>query len=140
MEQIKLNGVLTLKAYNKGILVWEKKDKNLIVTNGYLSLLNALIGTSNKYISKVQAGTNGIAPALTDTAITAPFDILITTTVITTSKLTINFEIGATDAVGMTIAEFGLITEEGGLFSRKAWTPFLKTADLTINGTWEINI
>lgn len=140
MEQIKLNGVLTLKAYNKGILVWEKKDKNLIVTNGYLSLLNALIGTADKYIEKVQAGTNGIAPALTDTAITDPLDLAIDSTVITASKLTINFSMDAVTGNGTTFAEFGLITAEGGLFSRKSWTPFEKIADLTINGTWEINI
>lgn len=140
MEQIKLKGVLTLKAYNNGVLIWEQKDNNLIVTNGYLSLFGSLIGTANKYIQKVQAGTNGVAPALTDTAITSPLDLAIESTVITASKLTINFSMDAATGNGTTFAEFGLITAEGGLFSRKAWTPFEKIADLTINGTWEINI
>lgn len=140
MEQLKINGVLTLKAYKNGRLEWVKKDNNLIVSNGYISLLNALIGTANKYISKVQIGTNGITAVAGDTAITNPVDLTIDSTTITSSKLTINFSMDAATGNGTTFAEFGLILQDGGLFARKAWAPFEKIVDLTINGTWEINI
>lgn len=140
MDKINAKGVLKLEAFKDGVKVWELKDNNLIVTNGYLSLLQGLTGTANKSIDKIQAGTNGIIPASTDTAITDPLDLAITSTVITASKLTLTFGMDALTGNGMEVAEFGIILKDGSLFSRKSWTPFTKIADLTINGTWEIFI
>lgn len=140
MDKINAKGVLKLEAFKDGVKVWELEDNNLIVANGYISLLQGLTGTANKAIDKIQAGTNGIRPASTDTAITAPLDLAITGTVITASKLTITFGMDALTGNGMEVAEFGIILKDGSLFSRKSWTPFTKIADLTINGTWKIFI
>lgn len=139
MENIGLNGVLTITAFLKGKEVWKKSEHNLIVTSGYLALLSGLAGTANKYISKVQIGTNSAAPALTDATITNPVDLAITKNP-SSSKLTITFSIGEMVGNNTTFSEFGLICSDGTLFARKTWPPFLKIQDLTIDGTWEINI
>ena len=135
-----IKGVLSLQFFEKGALIREEKANNLIVTGGYNALLSALKGDADKYIHKVQMGTRGTAPVAGDTAITGAIDITIISKTVVGSKLVITFEIGSSLGNGTTISEFGLICNDGTLFSRKAWAPFTKISDLTINGTWEINL
>jgi len=139
MEKLKLIGVLELRFFLKGKLIETKKENNLIVNSGYSALFSALSGTLNKNISKVQCGNNGSTPTLGDTIITDPVDLEIITKVASSSSLTITFQLGANDANGLTISEFGTICADGTLFSRKSWTPFLKIADLSVEGTWIIS-
>jgi len=54
MEKIGIKGFLTLKFYDKGVLVKEDKGNNLIVGNGYAKLLSMLIGTNDIGIDKIQ--------------------------------------------------------------------------------------
>lgn len=135
-----LKGVLSLKFYEKNVLIREEKANNLIVTSGINALLSGLKGDANKNIYKVQMGTRGDAPVAGDTSITGAVDIDIVTKTVSGSKLIITFSIGSGVGNGTTFAEFGLICADGTLFSRKAWPSFTKIADLTIQGTWEINL
>lgn len=135
-----LKGVVTLRFFDKGVLTSEQVAHNLIVSSGENALLSALKGDADKFIHKVQIGTRGDAPVAGDTFITSPVDIDILSKTVGSGKLTITFEIGSATANGKTVAEFGLICNDGTLFARKAWTPFVKISDLTINGTWEINL
>ena len=141
MDNLKIKGELELKFYKNGILIKTDKDHNLITAKGISYLLAGIRGTGTSHIiSKIAIGTNSANPSSTDTAITNPVDIVITSTEIAGSSMVIKFNIGALVANGVTISEFGIITRGDGLFSRRVVTPFLKNQDLTIECTWTINI
>lgn len=135
-----IQGVLRLDFYKSGKLVYTDIDKNLIVDSGYRALLSGLSGNPDKYIVKVQCGTNAAEPKLTDTKITDPVDLPITSFESKDKSLILKFELGEDYANGNTISEFGTICGDGTLFSRKNYKSFLKTADLSIIGTWTFNI
>lgn len=93
------------------------------------------------HISKVAIGTNGSPAQEGDTLITDA--VLIDIQKIEYPKLTtvrFSFEIGYAEAVGMNIREFGLITQDGNLFSRKVREVVEKTKDFRIIGIWDVNI
>ena len=138
MEKMRLQGILELKFYKNGKLVHTESAHNLIVDAGYNALFAGLGGTANKNIVKVQCGDNGSAPSAGDTAIAHAVDLAISTFTSSAGSLVIKFTLGANDANGLTIAEFGTICADGTLFSRKNWTPFLKISDLSVEGTWTI--
>ncbi len=137
-DEICLHGRLSLE-FNHNGQTWTESGDNMIVNTGRLGLFQGLASVANKFIAKVQIGTNDTTPALTDTAITAPVDITITSQTATPTGATIGFTIGSATGNGTTFNEFGLILADGTLFSRKSWTPINKIADLTINGTWVIS-
>lgn len=139
MEKMRLQGILTLKFFKNDELVYQEKSKNMIVDTGYTALFSGLGGTANKSIVKVQCGSNSAVPTTGDTAITDPVDLAISGFTASISNLIIKFTLGANDANGLTIAEFGTICVDGTLFSRVNWTPFLKISDLSVEGTWTIS-
>jgi hypothetical protein len=128
MERMQLHGELELQFFLHGKLTHCEKRNNLIVDSGYKALFAGLGGAASKNIIKIQAGTNGDA-----------VDLVISRFTSTANSLTIQFTLGANDANDLTIAEFGTICADGTLFSRKNWTPFLKIADLSVEGTWTIS-
>ncbi len=134
-----LHGELELQFFVQGKLTRTERRNNLIVDAGYKALFAGLGGAASKNIIKIQAGTNGTAPASSDVAITDAVDLVISSFTSTANSLTIKFTLGANDANDLTIAEFGTICADGTLFSRKNWTPFLKIADLSVEGTWIIS-
>jgi hypothetical protein len=140
MEKIGIKGFLTLKFYDKGVLVKEDKGNNLIVGNGYTKLLSMLSGVDGIGISKVQAGTEQEFADGTNTEIATPVDLAITSRTIAGGKLILDFQFGAAQGNGTTFCEFGIILGDGSLFARKVWPAFAKIEDLTINGTWEIKL
>lgn len=139
MDKIsRLTGEVTLRFYKNGVFLKELCENNLIVQGGYDSLLDCIISGNNN-ITKVQIGTNGIAPNINDTEITDPVDLTIASYVVSNNILSIYFNIDENTGNGTTFAEFGLMAGSV-LFARKSWTPFLKISDLTIEGVWKIKI
>ena len=140
MENIgKMKGSVSLKFYKNGVLFDEKTENNLIVTSGYNSLLRSLM-SENYAISKIQIGTNETTPVSSDTTITNPVDLTISSYTIIDNVISILFNIDENTGNGTTFAEFGIIAGTNTLFARKSRKPFLKIADLTIEGVWKINI
>ena len=140
MEKIGIKGFLTLKFYDKGVLVKEDKGNNLIVGYGYAKLLSMLIGTNDIGIDKIQVGVESQPADGLDTQILSPVNLAITSREITNGKLTLEFQFGSAQGNGTTFCEFGIILKDGSLFARKVWPAFNKIEDLTINGTWEIKL
>lgn len=137
------SGILHLSAYNEdGRLMWEMHEKNLIVNTGYTAVLEALAGVAAAAITRIGIGTNGTAPEPTDTELTAPFLLDIETIEYPTpTSVRFNFRIGYSEANGMNISEFGLITADGRLFSRRSRvTPIEKSENMSIVGQWDIHI
>lgn len=133
-------GKLTLRAYDiDGVELWQTTENNLIVTTGYNALLEALTGVEGAKIAQIAVGTNGFTPAESDTKITDPvyFDIE-SVEFPAPSTARFSLSMGYTDAVGMTIREFGLYTADGRLFSRKVREPIEKTRFMSLVVAWEI--
>lgn len=137
-----MTGTLHLRGYNrKGVKVWESIGKNLIVDTGYAAAAEALAGLSGAKIVNVAIGTNGEEPAAGDTEIKNA--VLIPIQRIdypAPGTVRFNFTIGYDTAPGLNIREFGLITEDGRLFSRKVREVLEKSQNMTISGMWEITM
>ncbi|MBO9674407.1 MAG: hypothetical protein J7577_13245 [Sphingobacteriaceae bacterium] len=125
-----------------GKIIDDYQENNLVVTLGHTNIARLLGGdTTGKKITKLQLGTNGTAPALTDVAITAPFETTITgVTYPEPNSVKFDWALNATEGNGQTFREFGLVTDSGALFARKTRTEIVKTDAVRLVGSWKITI
>ena len=116
-------------------------DENLVVNGGRTAVMNLLgAATSGKQLTKLSVGTNGTAPVGTDVAITSPFTkALGAVTYPTISSVKFDWTIGASEANGKAIAEFGLLCTDDTLFARKVREVINKNSDIILNGNWTIS-
>lgn len=137
-----MSGTLHLRAFDKsGKEMWSDTGKNLIVASGYTAAAEALAGVSGAKIVSVAVGTNGEPPADTDTSIQNAVVLQVQSVEYPQpGTIRFNFTIGYNAAPGMNIREFGLLTEDGRLFSRKTREILEKSQYLTIVGMWEIKM
>lgn len=135
-----LSGTLHIRVYDKyGVEAWQTSESNLIVATGYDAAAQALAGVEGARIAKIAIGTNGTSPVESDTKITDPLYFEIKSIECPApAAVRFTFSIGYTDAVDMTIREFGLIAADGRLFSRKVREPIEKTQFMSIVVVWEI--
>jgi hypothetical protein len=136
-----MSGRLEVIVRRSGLVVERFAEDNLIVTVGRTQMAHLLGGdTAARYIAQVAVGTSGTPPALTDTAITNQFKKDIDA-VGFPSPLTVQFdwELTTEEANGMAIMEFGLLSADDTLFSRRVRTnPINKASDISIEGHWTI--
>lgn len=117
-------------------------EKNLVVTLGHTNIARLLGGhTDGLAISKIALGTNGTDPVLTDSTITAAFIKNISGVAYPeANSVRFSWEVDSTEANGMTIREFGLLTSANTLCARKVRTDIVKTSAVRLIGTWKITI
>ncbi|GHT44455.1 hypothetical protein AGMMS49965_20140 [Bacteroidia bacterium] len=139
---LKMSGTLHLIAFDKqGAKLWESEAHNLIVDTGYNLIARALGDGDDAKIVHVAVGTNGTPPAFSDTEITDAVLLPIRLVeYLNIATVRFNFKIGYEDCVGMSIQEFGLVTANNTLFSRKVRQPLEKTNEMQIVGYWDIVI
>lgn len=136
----RIRGNLNLTAYDSaGHELWRDAGKNLIVRSGYETLADCITGNPDAAISHVEIGTNGGNPMLTDKSITDPVRIATQITAKGAEGFRLDFTIGYEFANGMSIREFGIVTKDGRLFSRKVRAAIEKTEAMTIVGQWDID-
>jgi hypothetical protein len=136
-----LRGEFSLIARDKsGKIVEEYHDKNLIVNVGKTSLARLLGGGgSGKFINRIAFGTNGLSPEISDTIITNSVTRVIDgVTYPEFNSVAIAWTLPYAIANGLSIAEFGLLSQDDTLFARKTRTPIAKTIDLQLTGVWKI--
>jgi hypothetical protein len=143
IEVVKLRGEFTLIIRNKaGKIVERYSDKNLIVNVAKTSLARLLGGDGlNKNVSKIAFGTSATAPDVADTAITGAVVKAISGGEITFpeyNSVLFSWTLGLSEANGLAIAEFGLLSNDNTLFARKVRSVINKTSDLSFSGTWKI--
>jgi hypothetical protein len=140
-ENITLRGRLEVIVRRSGLVVERFAEDNLIVTGGRTQMARLLGGDAEgRNITQIAVGTNGTPPALTDTAITNQFKKGIAE-VGYPSPLTVRFdwELTTEEANGLAILEFGLLSEDNTLFSRRVRAnPINKAEDLSLEGHWTI--
>lgn len=136
-----IKGTLHLRVCSNGKETERSTEHNTVVTGGCNSAVRALAGNDGSFINRVAVGTNGTAATENDREITQPVKVTVTKVEFPAERtVRFHFTFGYTEAVGMSIREFGLLTADGTLFSRKVRQPIEKTADMTITGMWDITI
>ena len=134
-------GVFSLLVYRAGLLVERFEDDNLIVDQSRENIVHLLGGDgAGLHISKIGFGVGGATAIPENTALTTPFlKAFDGHSYPTKNSIRFNFSLGASEANGMGIQEFGLITESGLLHARKVRGGVLvKDADLSLSGTWQL--
>lgn len=140
-DGLKITGKVHIKVYENGVLVQEHIDNNLVVKGGKQAILNILdSGGPGFFIQNVAFGTNGTAPADSDTTITGAYQKPLIGSSILAPDITFNFDLNSGEANGMTIQEFGLMTNTAILFARKTGISVNKTSSVTITGAWTISL
>jgi hypothetical protein len=117
------------------------EDRNLVVNGGRTAVMQLLgAGTSGKRLTKLSVGTNGTTPTGSDTAITGAFTKnLGTVSYPTISSVKFDWQLGAGDANGIGIREFGILCFDDTLFARKVRELINKNSDIILNGSWTIS-
>jgi hypothetical protein len=138
-----LQGILRYTVFRNGIPVEDVEEHNLIVTVGRTQMARLLSGDlTGKQVTKIAFGTNGTAPALSDTIITNAFrKNLLGFTYPAAGQVRFNWNLSTAEANGMAILEFGLICEDLTLFSRRireSGKPINKESDISLEGDWTI--
>jgi hypothetical protein len=95
---------------------------------------------SQRSINRISVGTNGAAPAAADTAITGAFTKAVDGfSYPANGQVQVNWKLLVSEANGMAIREFGLLTANGTLFARRIRAnPIYKESDISIEGEWII--
>jgi hypothetical protein len=141
-ETAGLHGTFRMIVFKGGELIETYEDKNLIVNGARDAVAHYLHGDfeGNLTIASIAFGTNGTAPSLTDTVIPDAYMKPVTGYAQPeTGAIQINWTLGPAECNGVAIREFGLVTEDGMLFSRKIReNPLPKESDISIEGQWTI--
>lgn len=140
-KQVPSKGIFKLNVFIGGQLVEEYEDENLLVDQGRANVVHLLGGDgANLQITQIGFGTSGAAPAAGNAALTGQFLKTLTShTYPTTTSVQFNFDLLTTEANGLMIFEFGLITASGTLHARKVRTAALaKASDMSLSGSWTL--
>jgi hypothetical protein len=128
---------------NTGELISEFTEHNIITDVGYRAAAQALAGVTNSHINRIIIGQNTVPPAASDTSIGGTTLTLHFTNVEYPDNFSIrfNFMINANTGNGMNMAEFGLLTADGRLFSRLVRPQIIeKTDQIEVLGGYIINL
>lgn len=138
-EKISPVGTFTMKVYEHGKLIKTIKEKNLVVDSGKFHLVSFLGMGSPRLITNIEFGTNATAPHRLDTAITSPFSkALAATSFPVAGKVQFDWTLETYENNGMTIAEYGLMLDNGDLFARRTFATIVKNNTIRLTGSWSI--
>lgn len=133
--------VLDIINANTGEVIEHYEDRNLVVNNGR-QIVMQLLGSANanKKLAKLAVGTNGTQPVGSNTAITGSYSKnLGAVTYPTISSVRFDWTLGAGEANGMAIREFGILSTDNTLFARKVRELINKNSDIILSGNWTIS-
>lgn len=135
-------GLFRCAVLHRGRVIQEIEESNLVVAASKPALA-ALIGAldPNSQVTQFGVGSNGTAPDAGNTGLSTPFlKPLGAFTYPAPGQVQWAFSLLGSEANGMAVSEFGLLTAGGTLFARKVRaSPLVKTADLSLSGTWLIS-
>ena len=133
-------GILRLDIYRHGDLEDSVFERNLIV-DGSKSILASLLGgaVSGKSVTKIGFGTNGTSPVGSNTALTGAYVKSVGSPTYATGGVTFPFTLGTSEGNGLSIIEFGLLTSDNTLFSRRVrGSAIVKDNTISLAGSWSI--
>jgi hypothetical protein len=140
-EDIPLHGQFSITIRRNGIIVEQYEEKNLIVNAARQSVARLIAGdVAGKSIASIAFGTSGTSASADDTSIANPYIKAISSVSYPElTKAQFNWELLITEANGLAIMEFGLLTQDGTLFARRTRSsPINKGVDIAMSGQWTI--
>jgi hypothetical protein len=147
-------GMVRIRLVQRDGSVWTYEGRNLFVNAGRPALASLLGGdTTGEFAAAVGFGTGANAPAVTDTALTAPayYKTLDGHSEDGNGSVTLNWSLTTADtgAQGITIQELALFanhasaglpgtTAPSPMLARKTIAPIVFGAGMSISGTWTL--
>jgi len=121
----------------------ELMDEPNLVVIGARAVLAGLLGGQTTPVNRIGFGAGTAPAAFGNTALTTPFLKPVDSVSYppTAGIVTFGFSLASTEANGLAIGEFGLLTQAGTLFARKARlsSPIPKDSTLSLAGTWSVS-
>lgn len=135
-----LRGSFELRVFRNGKEIEHYQDNNMIMASARDALARLIGGNgAGKVVTKIGVGTNGTDPRPTDTELAKCYSKAVNGCAYpATGEACFSFTIGAGEANGMAIREFGLLCSDNTLFARKTRGVIEKADDIEITGTWTI--
>lgn len=139
-DNMQPTGTLVIELKNaQGAVIERFEHQNLIVDVGKQQAARLLGGdVTGRSIDRVGVGTGTSAAAAGNTALSSPVYVTATVSYPTATSVQFEYEFGLSDANGMAITEFGLITVAGNLYARRVRAAINKDNTFSISGTWTI--
>jgi hypothetical protein len=148
-KQKPVRGILNYQVFKNGVLIEEVKGANLILNGARNQMARLIAGEfSGRNITKIALGTNGTPPVVANETLTGTYMKNIDGySFPAMGQVQFNWSLKTTENNGMAILEFGLVTEDGTLFSRRIREdengnpvnkPINKESDISITGQWII--
>ncbi len=135
-------GTLAYNVYWRGRLIESVREENLIVDNMKTMMSHLVAGdTTNRTITKIGFGSDGTSPIASNTTLTDLYARTIgAASYPTSSSVQFAWELQSTEANGLSIREFALLSANNGMFARRTRaTAIVKTSDISLTGTWGIS-
>jgi len=140
-KQFEVRGILRYTVFKNGIPIETVEDQNLIVNGARIQMAHLTAGDfTGRNIKKIAFGTNGTEPTLADTMITNSFSKDVSGfSYPADGQVQIDWNLLVTEANGLAIMEFGLLTAGDVLYSRRIREkPLNKEADISLKGQWTL--
>lgn len=139
-DSLAMTGDFEIRVFKNGKEIEHYHERNMIMASARDALARLVGGDgSGKVITQIGVGVNPDGPAPEDEKLTGAYvKNLIGCTYPNTGEACFNFTIGAGEANGMSIREFGLLCSDGTLFARRTRGVIEKEDDIEITGTWTI--
>lgn len=137
----KPRGYFSLDIFRNGHLIERFEDENLIVTSARESVARLVAGDiEGRSITQIGFGTNGATANPANTVLIGAYIKPIDSHIYPVStSVQFNFSLNPSEANGLLISEFGLLTSAGFLHARKVRSgPLLKDIDISLTGTWTL--
>lgn len=135
-----MTGTLELRVYRRGSLIDAWRDENLIVNNARDMLARLVAGDgAGEAVAEIGFGSGSSPASPDDTALTGAYTRSLTGhDYPEPGQVRFKFSLATSEANGIGIREFGLITAGGNLFSRKVRGLIEKNDDISFEGSWTI--
>ncbi|WP_300152352.1 hypothetical protein [Neomegalonema sp.] len=141
VETLALRGSLQIDIRRSGALIESWRDENMIMPGARDALARLIAGDgAGKIVTRFGVGTSADGPASwEDAALTTPFIKAVAGySYPAPGRVQFDWRLETSEAVGLVIREFGLITSDGSLFARKTRAPIEKADDISLDGAWTI--
>lgn len=133
-------GTLSVAVYRHGVLLQQWEETNLVVNEARTMLAQLVAGDgAGSAITQIGFGVGGSPAAPGNTSLSSAYVRNLTGhSYPEAGKVRFTFALATSEANGLTIREFGLITADNRLFSRKVRGGIEKNDDISLEGVWTI--
>jgi len=139
-DRLTVRGALDITVRRQGVIIERIAMPNMILEAARTAMAALIAGDgAGKHIAEIGVGTNGDGPAPGDTGLTGAFTKPVSGFAYPAAgEVRFDWRLETTEANGLSIREFGLITADGTLFARKTRAAIEKADDISLDGSWTI--